>query len=107
MDGHLVKRTYRNVRKMTTLKDVKKRQPDWFSPSNKKFFGDVDYKVMKGGKTNSPFLVRSTYAWTDMFGNDRKLHYRINTINQDDSIGFLFDDVFDDMEDVKNWLRGK
>ena len=66
---------------MVTLADVKRANPIWFVAGNKRFIGDVSYKVLHGKATGRPFLVRATNAWTDMFGQPKKLHYRINPIN--------------------------
>lgn len=88
----------------TTLTDIRQAQPGWFSRSNKRLFGDVSYKVLHGKVSKKPFLVRATYAWTDMFGSPKRLHYRVNTINDDRHIGNLVDKTFSDMDDVKDWL---
>lgn len=90
---------------MITLADVKQAQPEWFSRKNKKFFGDVGYKVLHGERTKKPFLIRSTYAWTDMFGSPRRLHYRINPLDEKLDIGCLIDKSFNSIESVKEWLQ--
>lgn len=89
---------------MTTLAQVKDAQPNWFSRKNKRFFNDVSYRVLHGKVSHKPYLVRSTYAWTDMFGQQPQLHYRVNTIKGDLSIGPLVDKSFRDLEEVKEWL---
>ena len=90
---------------MTTLSEIKAAQPEWFSRKNKKFFGDVWYKVSQGKVSKKPYLVRATYAWTDMFGQDRKLHYRVNRIDENLEIGELVDEVFSHEYLVKLWLQ--
>jgi len=100
---------------MTTLQQVKQTQPGWFSLKNKRWFNDVSYKVLHGKATGKPFLIRSTYAWTDMFGSPKRLHYRINHLKENLEIGLLIDKEapltmqghFHDMEDVKDWLKGQ
>ena len=90
----------------TLLRDIKAAQPDWFSRGNKRFFDDVSYKAYYSKKTGTAYLVRSTYAWSDMFGRPRVLHYRINNLNQDTlKIESLIDDVFKSIFEVKAWLR--
>jgi len=89
---------------MANLEQVKKAQPKWFSVENKKFFHDVDYCILHG-KSNKPFLVRSTYAWTDMFGQKPRLHYRVNPLNEMLQIEPLIDDEFADIDDVEEWLK--
>ena len=92
-----------------TLTQLRQNQPEWFSRKNKRFFGDVSYKLLHGKATGEPYLIRATYAWTDMFSeSNRHLHYRVNTIKgeaiEDRRIGPLVDTVFGDMAEVKRWL---
>lgn len=87
------------------LTQVRAAQPEWFSRGNKKFFGDVSYLVLYGRRTGERYLARSTYAWTDMFGASRRLHWRINRLKEDLRIGALLDPTFSTLTDVKNWLR--
>ena len=89
---------------MTTLRDVRQAQPEWFSRSNKKFFNDLTYKILHGKKSKRPLLVRSTYMWSDMFGRERRISWRINPLQEDLTIAPLVDTVFRDYEDVKDWL---
>ena len=89
-----------------TLTDVKEAYPKWFTPENKRFFNDVEYKLLHGKTSHNPFLVRSTYAFTDMFGETPKLHWRINPIDPDTvKIKPLIDEQFKTLEDVKDWLE--
>ncbi len=89
---------------MTTLAQVRAAQPNWFSRKNKRFFGDVSYKVLHGKVTRKPYLIRATNAWTDMFGQPTRLHYRINPLMDDLTIGHLIEQEFRGMEAVKEWL---
>ena len=90
---------------MTILQQVKEANGTWFSPQNKKFFNDRQYWVRYGKISGERFLVRSTYAWTDMFDQPRILHYIINPIKDDLTIVNLIDDVFKSMDSVNLWLR--
>lgn len=90
---------------MTTLAEVRLANPGWFSRKNKRLFGDVSYRVLKGKESGKPYLVRSTCAWTDMFGLPKRLHWRINILNNDLSIGNLVDKVFNNLDHVKEWLK--
>ncbi len=90
---------------MVTLDDVAKVNSGWFSESNKRFFGDKSYSI-EAGTSGKIYLVRSTEAWTDMFDGIRKLHYRINNLDQTTlKIQSLIDDKFKTMNDVKEWLK--
>jgi len=90
----------------TLLRDIKAANPSWFSRGNKRFFNDVSYRAYYGKATGKAYLARSTYAWTDMFGEPKRLHWRINDINQDTlEIEGLIDDIFPDIFAMKAWLR--
>ena len=91
--------------KMTTLSEVKQAQNHWFDRGNKKFFGDRDYRVLHGKITGNPYLVRSTFAWSDMFGRPRKLSWRINPLDDNLIIQPLVDQEYRTIDDVKDWLR--
>jgi len=89
---------------MATMTDVRAAQPEWFSRGNKRFFGDVSYKLLHSA-TRKPFLVRGTFAWTDMFNQPKRLHYRVNPLSETLEIQPLIDTIFSDMEAVKDWLK--
>ena len=79
---------------------------NWFDRKNKKFFNDVGYWTLKGKTSGKTYLVRSTYAWSDMFGNQKRLHYRLNELDQETlKVGHLIDWTFDTVCDVKQWLK--
>lgn len=85
---------------------IKEANEGWFSPENKRFFNDVDYKGYYGKATGKAYLVRSTYAWTDMFGQEPRLYYRINNLDQETlKIEPLIDDEFQSIADVHQWLK--
>ena len=91
---------------VSLIQQIKSAQPHWFSPENKRFFGDVSYFGLYGKKTHKPYLVRATEAWTDMFGNAPRLHYRINPVNPETlDIENLIDNEFKSMNEVKEWME--
>jgi len=87
----------------TDLNELKLNNKGWFTKGNKAFFGDINYRVLHS--ENKPYLVRLTNAWTDMFDGVKKPHYKINEINNDLSIGHLFDNEFKTIEEVKRFLK--
>jgi hypothetical protein len=90
----------------TLLRDIRAANGHWFSLGNKRFFNDVSYRGYYGKATGKAYLVRSTYAWTDMFGKTARLHWKINNLNQDTlEIESLNDQEFQDIFAVKAWLR--
>lgn len=92
---------------MVTLADVKAAQPDWFSRANKKFFGDIDYRILHGKKSKNPFLVRATYKWTNMFGGRKTKTYIINPLSDSLEIESMIVKKFSDLESIKYWLKEK
>lgn len=87
------------------LRELKENNSQWFARGNKKFFQDVSYRLLHSKKTGEPYLVRSTYAWTDMFDQPKRLHYRINPIGEDFKIMPLVEQVFSNIYEVKAWLK--
>lgn len=90
---------------MKTLTDVKAAQPTWFSKENKRFFGDINYRVLHSGITKLPYLARSTYSWSDMFGREKEITYRLNLIENNNKIGHMLDEVFHSWSALKSWLK--
>lgn len=94
-----------SIRNESLLKAIKKAQPKWFCAGNRRFFNDRSYYGVYGKKTGKAYLLRSTYAWTDMFGKPKTLHYRINDINQEThEINNLVDETFKTLDEAKQWL---
>ena len=94
------------VKGVSLLQQIKEANETWFSPENKKFFKDIEYKGRYGKKTHLPYLIRSTYGWTDMFGKQPRLHYHINPVNPDTvKIEDLIHAEFKDYDEVKEWLE--
>ena len=89
---------------MVTLQEVKAVNVAWFSPENKRFFGDIKYFILLDSEGN-PFLIRLTNAWSDMFDGIKKPVYRINKIEDGLKIGSLFDEQFKTLEEVKTFLK--
>ena len=89
----------------TTIEQVRNANVQWFSPKNKKYFGDRSYSVLHS-KTGKPYLLRSTYAWSDMFGKPRILTYRINKIDPETlKIGSLIDAEFTERKEAKDYIK--
>ena len=88
-----------------TLAEIKRMNPMWFGRGNKAFFHDVSYKACNWhGKS---YLMRLTYAWTDMFGQPKRLHCRVNKVDAQGKIGNLYPDEFVDYDDARKWIRSK
>lgn len=89
------------------LSRIAQAQPKWFSVENMRFFNDLKYWAMKSA-SGKIFLVRETYAWTDMFDRPPRLHFRVNEVNATTlKIGGLVEQEFKTMDDVAEWLEGR
>lgn len=90
---------------LATMESVKRANMQWFDKGNKKFFGDRSYSVLYS-KTGKPYLLRSTYAWSDMFGKQKTLTYRINKIDPETlKIGSMVDVVFETRAEAKDYIK--
>ena len=88
-----------------TLSELKQANPMWFSKGAKKFAGDVQYWVRKGSN-GFDYLLRSTYAFSDMFSGRKVLHYRLNQINPiTKKVGSLIEKSFNSRESAVNYLK--
>ena len=93
------------VTKKATIAEIRAANPIWFSRDSKRFFNDIDYKI-RTGASGRRYLVRSTYAFTDMFDGVKKLHYRINPIDSNVlKVLPLIDEIFHTKEEVDQWLK--
>ena len=89
----------------TLLNKIEGVQPAWFSAENRRIFGDVRYYAYRSKKTNKPYLVRATYAWSDMFGEAKRLTFRVNCVNPDTlELESMTDDIFWSLTEAKNWV---
>ena len=86
-----------------TISELRQAHPMWFARGNARYHGDLSYRILHD-KQRRPYLVRETYAWSDMFGNERTAHYRINPIGHGLEILPLVEVIFDNLEEVKIWL---
>ena len=88
----------------TTLNDVRKANRMWFSDGAQRMSNDVEYRVDHDDE-GKPWLVRSTYAWTDMFGKKPRLHCRINPLSDELQIQPLVENEFADFDEAHEWLQ--
>jgi hypothetical protein len=85
------------------LNDVIRKNPRWFDGREMKIAGDVNYWLRR--KRDRLYLLRSTYAFTDMLGGRKRLHYRLNRIDPDTlKVGSLVGPEFANTQEVGAWL---
>jgi hypothetical protein len=88
-----------------SITQLQAANPGWFSPENRRFFGDIAYRTVEGGD-NRTYLLRSTHAWSDMFGQPKRTIWRVNPINPDSlKIEPLLPQEFNSLLDVLDYLK--
>ena len=88
-----------------TLTELKNNNKQWFSKVNQKFFNDIRYYVLKNKQTNTYFLVRLTYKFSEMFDRPRKYEYVINKITKENTVGELIQKDFETYQQAKKFIK--
>jgi len=88
-----------------TLTELKNNNKQWFSKANQKFFNDIRYYVLKNKQTNTYFLVRLTYKFSEMFDRPRKYEYVINKITKENTVGELIQKDFETYQQAKKFIK--
>ena len=89
-----------------TVAQVRDANAGWFSRENRTFFGDISYKILHDKKKNA-YLVRQTYGFSDMFGNPKVAHYKVNPLGQNLEILTMLDEFFESLPEVKQALTNR
>lgn len=91
---------------MITITQVKEANAIWFSKGNKRFFGDLGYKVLHGEISKKPYLIQISNKWHGAFtGEAKKVFYLIKNLGDNLKIGDCIKEVesWDDVEkELKN-----
>ena len=88
-----------------TLAEFINNNKQWFSKTNRRFFNDLQYYLLKNKQTNTYFLVRLTYKFSDMFDEPRKYEYVINKITKENTIGELLPMDFTTYAQAKKFIK--
>ena len=101
---------------INTIQGLKQCNKNYFTKENKRFFNDIEYKVLKAKKSKTMYLVTLTAKFSDMFDGIKKYVYTIKPITETGSIlSFQFSDngelktfnnEFISLTDVKEYLKG-
>ena len=88
-----------------TIQSLKRVNKSYFTPDNKRFFNDINYKVLMGGKSKTRFLIQHTYQFSDMFDGVKKAVFVIKPITEQ---GQIEKDIieFEDLNQVKQYMKG-
>ena len=91
------------------MKQLREKNKKWFSPENKRFFGDINYKVLQSKKSKTSYLIQHTYKWSDRytwFSNEKKAVYVVKPVtNKGDILECVAE--FKELSEVKNFLKNK
>ena len=100
-----------------TLHGIRVSNPKWFSNENKRFFGDLDYSLVRAG-SGTYYLCSKTYGWSDVFNrSSRRVFYALHEIDADLRIsGLVYREFrigntdsrtfeFRDMSAIDEWLE--
>ena len=88
-----------------TFQELKEVNRSYFTPENKRFFNDINYKVLKGGKSKTRFLIQHTYQFSDMFDGIKKAVFVVKPITVDGKILPTIE-TLKELNQVKQYLKG-
>jgi len=88
-----------------TIQELKQVNQSYFTPENKRFFNDINYKVLKGAKSKTRFLIQHTYQWSDMFDGIKKAVFVVKPITVDGKILETVE-TLKELNQVKQYLKG-
>jgi len=90
------------IKTMQELKEVNKK---WFTPENKRFFNDINYKVLMGAKSKTRFLIQHTYQFSDMFNGVKKAVFVVKPITTEGKI-LPTVETLKELNQVKQYMKG-
>ena len=88
-----------------TFKELKEVNKGYFSLANKRFFQDINYKVLMGGKSKTRFLIQHTYQWSDMFDGIKKAVFVVKPITTEGKI-LPTVETLKELNQVKQYMKG-
>ena len=88
-----------------TFKELKEVNQSYFTPENKRFFNDINYKVLTGGKSKTRFLIQHTYQFSDMFDGVKKAVFVVKPISVEGKILPTIE-TLKELNQVKKYMKG-
>ena len=88
-----------------TFQKLKQVNQSYFTPENKRFFNDINYKVLMGGKSKTRFLIQHTYQFSDMFGGVKKAVFVVKPITTEGKILPTIE-TLKELNQVKQYMKG-
>ena len=88
-----------------TIQSLKRVNKSYFTPENKRFFQDINYKVLTGRKSKTRFLIQHTYQWSDMFDGIKKAVFVVKPISTEGKI-LPTVETLKELNQVKQYMKG-
>ena len=88
-----------------TFQKLKQVNQSYFTPENKRFFNDINYKVLMGGKSKTRFLIQHTYQFSDMFDGVKKAVFVVKPISIEGKI-LPTVETLKELNQVKQYMKG-
>ena len=88
-----------------TIQSLKRVNKSYFTPENMRFFNDINYKVLMGGKSKTRFLIQHTYQFSDMFDGVKKAVFVIKPISAEGKI-LPTVETLKELNQVKQYMKG-
>ena len=88
-----------------TFQELKKVNQSYFTPENKRFFQDINYKVLTGRKSKTRFLIQHTYQFSDMFDGIKKAVFVVKPITTEGKI-LPTVETLKELNQVKQYMKG-
>ena len=88
-----------------TIQSLKRVNKSYFTPENKRFFNDINYKVLMGRKSKTRFLIQHTYQWSDMFDGIKKAVFVVKPITTEGKILETVE-TLKELNQVKQYMKG-
>ena len=88
-----------------TFQELKQANQSYFTPENKRFFNDINYKVLMGGKSKTRFLIQHTYQFSDMFDGVKKAVFVVKPISVEGKILPTIE-TLKELNQVKQYMKG-
>jgi hypothetical protein len=88
-----------------TIQSLKRVNQSYFTPENKRFFNDINYKVLTGEKSKTRFLIQHTYQFSDMFDGIKKAVFVVKPITTEGKI-LPTVETLKELNQVKQYMKG-
>jgi len=92
------------------MKQLREKHKSYFSPENKKFFNDINYRVLQSEKSKTSYLIQHTYKFIGKHSiNFDGIKNSVYVVKPVTNKGDILESVaeFKELSEVKNFLKNK